>query len=65
MSPKRRGGEVLIEFRRVGKYVKVSAVDPLSLTEVSIVGDPKRGEPALKRLAVEKLDYVLKKKNKK
>ena len=51
--------EVLIEFRRVGKYVKVSAVDPVSLTEVSIVGDPKVGEKRLKRIAVQKLDYVL------
>jgi len=64
MTPKSGRGEVLIEFRRVGKYVKVSAIDPVSLIEVSIVGDPKRGDPALKRLAVKKLDYVLNKRMK-
>ena len=29
---------VIFEFRRVGAFVKVSAVDPRTLTEVSIVG---------------------------
>ena len=37
-------GEVLIEYHRVGAYVKVSAIDPVTRTEVSIVGDPKRSE---------------------
>jgi len=64
MTPKNGRSEVLIEFRRVGKYVKVSAIDPVSLIEVSIVGDPKRSDAALKRLAAEKLDYVLKKRGK-
>ena len=51
--------EVIIEFQRVGAYVKVSAIDPDSLTEVSIVGDPHAGEAMLKRLAVQRLEYVL------
>lgn len=55
-----RHREALIEFHRVGAYVKVSAVDPETLTEVSIVGDPAAGEEALTRTAVRKLDYVLK-----
>ena len=59
-----RHREALIEFHRVGAYVKVSAVDPETLTEVSIVGDPAAGEDALTRTAVRKLDYVLKKKRK-
>lgn len=54
--------ETLIEFIRVGAYVKVSAVDPETLTEVSIVGQPSYGESALEELAVRKLDYVLRKK---
>ncbi|WP_081649651.1 DUF6898 family protein [Fodinicurvata sediminis] len=54
--------EALIEFIRVGAYVKVSAVDPETLIEVSIVGQPSRGEAALKELAVKKLEYVLRKK---
>lgn len=54
--------EALIEFYPVGAYVKVSAVDPESLTEVSIVGDPAAGEEVLKRQAVRKLQYVLARK---
>ena len=50
---------VIIEFYPVGAYVKVSAVDPVTLTEVSIVGDPAVGEAGLKRTAVQKLEYVL------
>ncbi len=51
--------EALIEFHRVGAYVKVSAVDPVTLTEVSIIGDPAAGETALKQAAMRKLAYVL------
>ena len=54
--------EIIIEFHRVGAYVKVSAVDPETLTEVSIVGDPAAGEAALKRVAVQRLEYVLARK---
>lgn len=49
----------LIEFYPVGAYVKVSAVDPETLTEVSIVGDPAAGEAALKQVALRKLAFVL------
>ncbi len=52
--------EALIEFHQVGAYVKVSAVDPDTLTEVSIVGDPAAGQAALERAALRKLEYVLK-----
>ena len=50
---------VIIEFHQVGAYVKVSAIDPATYTEVSIVGDPTRSEDALKRAAVRRLEYVL------
>lgn len=53
------GREVIFEFVRIGHAVKVSAIDPVTGTEVSIVGDPTVGEAALKRLAARKLDYVL------
>ena len=52
-------GEVIIEFYRVGAFVKVSAVDTATLTEVSIVGDPACGEETLKRAVLQKLEYVL------
>ena len=54
--------EVILEFHQVGSYIKVSAVDPVTLTEVSIVGDPTVGEAQLKRQARRKLEYVLAKK---
>lgn len=50
---------VIIEFRQVGAYVKVSAMDPDTLTEVSLVGDPLAGEHVLRRNAIRKLNYVL------
>ncbi|MDJ0942849.1 MAG: hypothetical protein QNJ30_05270 [Kiloniellales bacterium] len=55
-------GEVIYEFIPMGRYVKVAAVDPATLTEVSIVGDPAAGETLLKRQARRKLAYVLAKK---
>lgn len=51
--------EVLIEFRRIGHAVKVSAVDPQSGTEVSIVGPASASEQELTTNAVRKLKYVL------
>ena len=46
----------------MGDYVKVSAIDPVTRREASIVGDPAAGKEALSRLAVRKLLYVMKKK---
>ena len=54
-------GDVLIEMIQVGNAVKVSAVDTLTGTEVSIVGAPSVGEEVLKRNAINKLNYVLRK----
>ena len=54
--------EVIFEFVRAGAALKVTAVDPATGTEASIVGDPAAGEAALKRLARQKLDYVLAKR---
>ena len=53
--------EVLIELTQVGNAVKVTAVDPVTRTEVSIVGSPSDGEDRLKRTAINKLNYVLRK----
>jgi len=54
--------EVLFEFRKVGKYIRVSAIDPDSGTEVIMIGDPKQGQEVMKRLATRKLVYVMNKK---
>ena len=50
---------VIIEFHYVGAYVKVSAIDPVTYTEVCIVGDPAAGEEMLTRTAVRKLERAL------
>ena len=52
----------IIEFHQVGSYVKVSAVDPVTMVEVSIVGPATASEETLRRNAVRKLDYVLDKR---
>lgn len=57
-----RKKEVLLEFHPIGNAVKVTAVDPDTLTEVSIVGSRTAGEEILRRTAINKLNYVLEKK---
>jgi|SaaInlStandDraft_6_1057023.scaffolds.fasta_scaffold195688_2 hypothetical protein len=54
--------EVLLEFHQVGKHLKVTAIDPDTGTEVSMVADPKVGRESLKRMATQKLVYVMDKK---
>jgi hypothetical protein len=54
--------EVLYEFRRVGRYLRVVAIDPVTGTEVIMMGDPKAGTTELKRLAMRKLAYVIDKR---
>ena len=51
--------EALIEFAQVGNCVKVSAIDPQTRTEVSIVGPTTASRAHLTRTAVKKLYYVL------
>lgn len=57
-----KGREVIIEFFPIGTYVKVSAMDTASLTEISIQGPASAGQAALKANALKRLEYVLKKK---
>ena len=52
----------IIEFHRVGNAVKVTAMDPATLTEVSMVGTPSAGDAELTRLVVRKLEYMLAKR---
>jgi hypothetical protein len=54
-----RDQDVLLEFHRIGAVVKVSAVDPATLTEVCISGPANAGEAALGQAAIRKLRYVL------
>ncbi|MFO0995157.1 MAG: hypothetical protein U1F33_00635 [Alphaproteobacteria bacterium] len=55
-------GDVFLEFQRVGQFIKVTAIDPESLTEVSIMGPPSASEDTLGRNAMRKLAYVLSRK---
>lgn len=61
MAAKLDEQRVIIEFIPSGSYVKVSAFDPVSMVEVSIVGNPASGELGLKHAVLRKLKYVLEK----
>jgi hypothetical protein len=54
--------EYIVEFQQHGASVKVSVMDPVSMTEVSIVGPSSIGQEELKRTALQKLHYVMNKK---
>lgn len=54
------GGEILFEFQRVGTYMKVVAIDPVTATEVSVVGPATGSTELLKRTAINKLHFVMK-----
>lgn len=49
----------LLEFIPARGAIKVSAIDPITGTEVSIVGSPTASQSQLERVAVRKLEYVL------
>ena len=51
--------DIIIEFIRIGNSVKVSAMDPATLTEVSIVGPANAGEETLTHNVLRKLEFVL------
>jgi hypothetical protein len=53
------GPEVILEFTAVGAVVRVSAMDPRTLTEVVVQGPAAAGRAALERLALAKLAWVL------
>ncbi|MBK1697917.1 DUF6898 family protein [Rhodovibrio salinarum] len=56
--------EIIYEFIPQGRYVRVTAMDPATLTEVAIVGDAASGKDKLRETAARKLDYVLAKAKK-
>ncbi len=61
MSASSTDRDVIFEFRRIGAYVKVSAVDAATGLEISIVGAAGSSDAILKRTAYNKLLYVLRK----
>jgi hypothetical protein len=52
----------IIEFNIIGRTAKVTAVDPATGVEVSIVGPADAGRETLTRNAIAKLQYVLAKR---
>lgn len=61
MSDDLKGREVFIEFHTIGQFVKVTAMDTATMTEVSIQGSAASSEVTLKTAAMKRLAYVLKK----
>jgi hypothetical protein len=59
MADRNHRGEVIIEFVRLGGLVRVSALEPRSLVEVTLQGPAAAGEAALREAVLRKLDYVL------
>jgi phage head maturation protease len=49
----------IVEFHQVGNSVKVSALDPVTLIEVSIVGAPAMSEAYLTQTVIRKLEFRL------
>jgi hypothetical protein len=61
-SPQYR--EILFEFYHTsGNSVRVSALDPHTNTEITLIGDKRYSEKRLMGEAARKLMYVLNKKN--
>ena len=52
-------GEVILEFVRIGGLIRVSAMEPKSLTQVVIYGPASAGEATLRHAVLRKLDYLL------
>ena len=53
--------ETFFEFRTIGSFVKVTAIDALTGLEVSIVGPAAASETLLRANARRKLEAVLRK----
>ncbi|HET6158200.1 MAG TPA: hypothetical protein VFE34_07650 [Dongiaceae bacterium] len=57
--------DYIIEFTQIGANVKVTAIDPGTMTEASIVGGAQYSREFLIRQAIKKLEYVLSKRGEK
>lgn len=57
-----KGREVIFEFFPIGPYVKVTAMDVATLTEISISGPKGTSEAILQQNALKRLEFVLRKK---
>ena len=64
MTEKMNGREVIFEFYPVRSIMRVSAMDTATMTEISIQGPVNAGESVLRKNALMRLEYVLKKEGK-
>lgn len=62
LRQKLAGREIIVEFSSIGNVVKVTAMDVETLTEISIQGPANTHQDILTRNAINRLEYVLKKK---
>lgn len=53
--------EILIEFVPIGNFVKVTAVDPITLIEVSTISDRNYPKELMKQNAIKKLKWKIEK----
>ncbi|KZB57157.1 hypothetical protein AUP42_11060 [Thalassospira lucentensis] len=53
--------EIYFELRQVGNYLRCTAIDGKTGIEVTVAGPVSRNPEQLKRVAVQKLEYVLNK----
>lgn len=51
--------EILMEFQRVGMYLKATAIHAGTGAEVSVAGPANGSRELLKRTAINKLRYVM------
>lgn len=54
--------DVLLEFQRVGQYMKAVAIHAGTGVEVSVVGPATGSKEMLRRTAINKLRYVMTKR---
>jgi hypothetical protein len=56
-------GNYIVEFIPQGRYVKVTAIDPVSGIEAVIVGDASQSRAILERTAIQKLEFLMKRES--
>lgn len=54
--------DYIIEFIPQGRFVKVTAIDPTTGIEAVIVGDAREPQSLLERTAIQKLEFLLKRR---
>ncbi len=54
--------EIIFEIRRLGTFAKVSAIDVASGVEVSVAGPASATDASLRRTALAKLEWSLKRR---